>query len=171
MMGNRKHVTVAGTPNMYNVCPKRRLPKTTQPAPFEQTWANIVSGITTSADAPRTSDVIRMETDTGSQASGERTPPTHDENLREPKPVQIVERQPTCDEKNSHMSVFSKQTCSTPVPLKWADEVPETEQSQPTRAKPTEESPEVVKEWPPLRQPIEDYQDLRTSKHHTTPVQ
>jgi hypothetical protein len=95
------------TEHMYNVCPKRRLPKTTQPAPFEHTWTNIVSGITTSEDVPCTYDLTRMETDTGSQAMGEMTPSANDENLREPKPIQIVGRQPTCNEKNSQMSVDS----------------------------------------------------------------
>jgi hypothetical protein len=154
---------------MYNVCPKRRLPKTTQPAPFEHTWANIVSGLTTSEDVPCISDLIRMETDTGSQARGEKAPSVKGENQREPKPVQRVGQQTTSDEETSHISVNSKQTCSTPVPLTWADEVPETEQSLPARAKPTEESPEVVNEWPSLRQPIEDYQDSRTPQTSQNP--
>jgi hypothetical protein len=82
-----------------------------------------------------------METDTGPQEMGEMTPSANYEKLRESKPVQTVGRQPTCDQENSHMSVNLKQTCSTPVPLKWADEVPENEQSLPAREKTTEESP------------------------------
>jgi hypothetical protein len=138
------------TEHMYHVCTKRRLAKTTELAPVDHTWANIVSGTTTSEDVPGTSDLISMDADTGPQAVGEMMPSATDNGQREPVPASIEDRQPTCDTTTSHTSMTSKQICSTRAPLKWADEDPEIEQSLSARARPSEQPPAAAKEWPPL---------------------
>ena len=138
------------------------MPKTAQPAPFEHTWANIVSGLPTEEQVFPISDQIRMETEIEPQAMGEIKPTTKDENRRESKTVQTVGRKTNREEDISHKTANSKSTCNNSVPLKWADEVPETEQPQPARENPTEEPLEVAKEWSPLTKTGEDYQEVRT---------
>jgi len=161
------------TEHVYNVCPKRRMPKIAQPAPFEHTWANIVSGLPTEEHVPPTSDLIRMETEIEPQAMGVITPSANEENRRESKTVQIVGLKNNREEDISHKTVNSKPTCNNSVPLKWADEVPETELPQPAREKPSEEPLEVTKEWPPLTKSDEDYQEVRIPQisHNPSTIQ
>ena len=157
------------TDHMYHVCPKRRLAKTIEPAPVDHTWANIVSGTTTSVDVPGISDSASMDTDTGPQMVGDKIPSATDDGKKEPVPISIEGRQLTSDASTSHMTVTSKQVSSTHTPLKWANEDPDIEQTPTAETRPSGNASAAAKEWPPLHQPTADHQDLHTSQIHHTP--
>ena len=107
------------TTHTYHVCPKHRLAKTSEPAQVDHTWANIVSGATTPADPPGTSDPTNMDThtNTGPQTVGEETPsPVTDDGRREPVSTPKEGRQHTRDAPNSQMTMTTELVSSQHTP-------------------------------------------------------
>ena len=134
---------------MYHVCPKRRLAKTIELAPVKHTWANIVSGTTTSVDVPGNSDPASMDTDTGSQMVGEKISSATDGGKRKPVPVSIEGRQQICDASTSHTTVISKQVSSTHAPWNGPTKTPTLSGLQQRRQDPQETPLPQLRSGPP----------------------
>jgi hypothetical protein len=155
------------TPTNVSCLPKAQGAKTNAIAPVDHNWDNIIASTNTSIEVPGTSDAVNMVTDTSSLAVGAMISSFTSDGQGEPVPASLEDRQLACDVPRSRTIATSIQVCSTPTPLKWADEDPDFEQTSSTVARPPSTSVPLLR-IDRLPKSAADLHDVLNSQPHPT---
>jgi hypothetical protein len=138
------------TDHMYHICPKRREARSKTTAPFDHTWANIVASTPSSTDVPDTVDVTTMDITLLPPTVGELTPAETRKKREPPVPASVDDSQSPHDTKPSPVTTPTTHDNENPSQHKWADENPELEQNLTGGKPPSENTPALTNDWPPL---------------------